>query len=671
MPNKHIFTEVDGNKIKLSNLDKLIYPYAGIIKAEIIQYYKEVAPFILKYIKNRPLTLIRFPDGIEGTKFYAKDKPKWAPQWINSARISDDDNDYILASRTSDMIWLSNLAALEIHPMQIQAPNFDYPDHFIFDLDPSPGFGFQKLKEIAFELKEFLNEYNYYPFIKTSGSKGLHIYVPILQKYNHDIFIERIKSLAKAFIAKFPDTCTLRINKEKRVGKVLIDIYRNHRSNSCIAPYSLRAKPHAPVSMPIYWSELEGIESAQHFKMQDVLLRLKSTPDAWEDFYKHSVPLHDQEVVHTLRNEKANLGLYDSKRDFKKTSEPISEVVSGNNDQFVIQLHDASNLHFDLRLEYNGVLLSWAIPKALPSGTEEKRLAIKTEDHPIKYLDFEGKIPKAEYGGGEMWVFDRGTYILHKYEQKKISFTLKGKYFRASYMLINTRENQWLLSLDGKSELRKVATDFQPMLAGMRSKVPSGTKYIYEVKWDGIRALLHLKNGVLKITSRSGSDLSKQFPEFHAEIPIDAQEAILDGEIVVLNESGVSDFPQVISRLHTKGKLSIEKIAKHKKAVFYAFDLLFLDGRQVYQEAFTRRRDWLKVIVKKGQTYRISDVFEDGTALFSAGKAMGLEGIMAKVKDARYFPGERSDNWIKVKYRENLEASIIGYTAGSGERSSH
>ena len=137
----------------------------------------------------------------------------------------------------------------------------------------------------------------------------------------------------------------------------------------------------------------------------------------------------------------------------------------------------------------------------------------------------------------------------------------------------------------------------------------------------------------------------------------------------MLNESGVSDFPQVISRLHTKGKLSIEKIAKHKKAVFYAFDLLFLDGRQVYEEAFTRRRDWLKVIVKKGQTYRISDVFEDGTALFSAGKAMGLEGIMAKVKDARYFPGERSDNWIKVKYRENLEASIIGYTAGSGERS--
>lgn len=667
MPSKHIITQIDGNKVKLSNLDKMIYPYSGHIKAEVIQYYKDISPYILKYIHNRPLTLIRYPDGIEGTRFYAKDKPKWAPQWVQSTQIVDDDNHYILASRTCDVVWIANLAGLEIHPMQIQAPEFDHPDHFIFDLDPSPGYGFDKLKELAFLLRAFLIENGYHPFVKTSGSKGIHIYVPIIPDYDHVVFIASIKSLARAFVQRHPKMCTLKINKEKRVGKVLLDIYRNHRSNSCVAPYSLRAKQGAPVSMPIDWEELARIETSQHFKMGEVLADLEKHGDRWEHFFDHAVGLHDQKKKAQVIVD-SSLKTYDAKRNFEKTSEPRSELVPGNNDQFVIQLHNASNLHYDLRLEYDGVLLSWAIPKAIPSDVDEKRLAIRTEDHPVKYLNFEGKIPKNEYGGGEMWVFDRGQYTMHKKEEKKLQFTLNGKYFRGKFNIFNTKGDQWLLSKDQR-EGDIYLPEFEPMLAGQRKKVPTGDNYVYEVKWDGLRALFYYEKGDLKIISRSGSDLTSKFPEFQHDIPLDAQMAVLDGEIVVLDEKGVSDFPRVISRMHTQGKTAIERASKKNKAVFYAYDILYLDGRNVCTVPFYKRHAWLSVIMDKNFYYRISDLFPDGKALFAAGKTMGLEGIMAKQKEGRYMPGDRNDNWIKVKYRENLEAYIIGYTEGTGDRS--
>ncbi len=669
MPSKHIITEIDGKKVKLTNLEKLLYPHAGAIKAEVIQYYKEVAPYLLRYIGERPLTLIRYPDGIEGTRFYAKDKPKWAPTWIKSTQISDDDNHYILASQTSDVVWIANLAGLEIHPMQIKGPEFLKPDHFIFDLDPSPGYGFEKLKDLSFLLKEFLEAYGYHPFVKTSGSKGIHIYVPIVAAYLHETFINSIKKLAKTFVAKHPKMCTLKVNKEKRVGKVLLDIYRNHRSNSCVAPYSLRAKPYAPVSMPIDWEDLVRIKTSQHYKMNDTIASLKKDGDRWEHFYEHGVGLHDQKSKTIVPIVDSTLKEYQAKRNFDKTSEPPSEIITGNNDQFVIQLHDASNLHFDLRLEYDGVLLSWAIPKCIPQTEEEKRLAIRTEDHPVKYLNFEGKIPEHEYGGGEMWVFDRGTYRMIKKGDKKLQFELKGKYFKNQYNLVNTREDQWLISRVKSVNTEHNIPRFEPMLAGVRTSVPRSSKYVYEVKWDGIRAVLYYANSEVRIISRSGSDLTDKFPEFQIDIPLDAQYAVLDGEIVVLNEKGVSDFPKVISRMHTQGKGAIERASKINRAVFYAFDLMYLDGRSIVSEPFNRRRAWLDVILDKGHVYRKSDLFPDGLALFKAGKQMGIEGIMAKVKDGKYVAGQRSDNWVKVKYRENIDAFIMGYTEGSGDRS--
>lgn len=221
MPSKYVHTEVEGRKLKLSNLDKLIYPDAEVAKAEVIQYYLSIAPLILKYIKGRPLTLIRFPDGIKKQQFYAKSKPDWTPDWVDYYGIahSEETIKYIVAQDKATVVWLANLAALELHPMQMITQDIEHPDHFIFDLDPPENGDFEIVKSIAFSLRDFLQSYGYTPFVKTSGSKGLHIYVPILSEYTHEEMVESVKGLAKIFVAQNKDTSTLAMNKEKRGGK--------------------------------------------------------------------------------------------------------------------------------------------------------------------------------------------------------------------------------------------------------------------------------------------------------------------------------------------------------------------------------------------------------------------------------------------------------------------
>ena len=214
MPTKEIQVTVENQILKLSNLDKLLFPNSGIIKAELIQYYQQIAPIILPHIQNRPLTLIRFPDGIDKVKFYSKNKADWTPSWIDSAKLPDNEEiDYVMANNTPTLVWLANLAAIELHSMTLRAPNF-LPDQFIFDLDPPEGIDFEEIKKVTWELKLFLEAKGYHPFLKTSGSKGLHIYVPILPKYTTEEVVENAKNLSKEFILTHPNT-TLLISKER------------------------------------------------------------------------------------------------------------------------------------------------------------------------------------------------------------------------------------------------------------------------------------------------------------------------------------------------------------------------------------------------------------------------------------------------------------------------
>ncbi len=667
LPKKDIITEIDGRKIKLSNLEKVLYPSLGIVKAQLIQYYIGIAKYMLPYVEQRPLTLIRYPDGVNANRFYSKNRPSWTPSWVGSVQVEpDDDNIYSMANDSATLAWMANLATLEFHPMTVKATHLGKPDHFIFDLDPSEHITFDTIKELAADLKVFLEGYGYYPFLKTSGGKGLHIYVPILPKYEQAVVVDTVKQLGKAYVAINPDT-TLRMSKQRRKGKILLDIYRNNRSQTCVAPYSTRGKVGCPVSTPLHWEELDSLESSAQYNIFTALEKVTTDGDAWESYYQYAQPLHtDKEQVKTS----PELEKYDDKRDFKTTSEPSAAVPASYRAQsrYVVQIHDASNLHYDLRLEDNGVLRSWAIPKGLPIKKGIKRLAIETEPHPIKYLTFEGTIPKTEYGGGEMWVFDTGKYSVQKKEAKKLSFTLDGM-LRGQYRIFNTKGKQWLLErIDAGNTIADVS--ISPMLASAGTKIPKVSKYFYEIKWDGIRVVIVKEGKSIIIYSRNGNDLTSKFPLILESLQeIEAESIVVDGEIVALDDNGLPNFGKTVGRMHLTGKEAIKKAARRTKTVVYLFDCLYLDGKDLRKDPIEKRREWLTVNYKVTEHLRYSDTFEDGKALFDAILAQGMEGIMCKLRGSKYSSAARSKNWLKIKVRSTDEAYIIGYTKGKGDRS--
>ncbi len=673
MPSKYVHTEVEGRKLKLSNLDKVLFPDPGILKAEVVQYYMEVADDFLFHIRDRPLTLIRYPDGVHKQKFYAKEKPKWTPEWIESVKIehSKEPINYLVARSKATVIWLANLAALEIHPMQMTIDSMDNPDHYIFDLDPPESQGFEHVKEIAFALRDFLEKYDYTPFVKTSGGKGLHILVPIEPLYTHEEMVDSVKTLAQKFVQENKASCTLNIQKEKRQGKTLIDIYRNHMAQTTVAPYSLRGKPSAPISMPLSWEKLEEIEDSQHFTLRNYRDYLEESRTAWADYASSAAKLHDNtsEIQVDPEIEK-KLADYIEKRNFENTPEPGLTAEKVTNDRYVIQLHDASNLHYDLRLEIDGVLKSWAIPKGLPIRKGIKRMAIETEPHPLKYLNFEGVIPKGEYGAGSMWIYETGKYTTTELTKDKIAFSLIQKKSKTDYLIFRTRDNQWLIERKSPATALLLDHNPKPMLADMSKELPTGPQFAYEIKWDGIRALIHLEEDSVKIISRSGRDITSAFPELcDARLCFDVHSGIFDGEIVVLDPEGRPVFSKVISRMHTKGKEAILLKSKTLPVVCYIFDCLELDGKNITQLPFHRRVAWLNACIKRSGSYRISEAIDDGQGLFKAARAMQLEGVMAKDKNARYSPGSRTRAWLKVKYRETADCLILGYTKGKGARS--
>lgn len=663
MPKKSIHTEVDGRKLTLSNPQKVLYPDKGITKAEVIQYFLSVSDYMLPHIKNRPITLIRFPDGIDKNIFYAKNKPDWTPEWIASTMKGE--KDYVLVQEKATIIWIANLAGLEIHPMNVRAPQLTMPDQFIYDLDPSESFDFPALKDLALLLRDYLISYGYRSYIKTSGSKGLHIYIPLKPIYDEDDVYNAFEKITKEFIRKHKEIVTLRLSKDKRKGKVLLDIYRNRKSQSCVTAYSLRGKPGAPVSMPFHWENIDDIHSSQDYDIHSAVAYLKENGDAWKDIWSH--PQH----LHTDENRKAEtLSEYDDKRNFTKTSEPtgtedISDLPA---DGYVVQLHDASNLHYDLRLAENGVLLSWALPKGFPHEPGVKRLAVRTEDHPMKYLRYEGVIPKGEYGGGQMWIFDSGRYEVIERTDKKIKFRLLEGELAGEYVIYNTKGDQWIIELkeDKKIDLKSY---IDPMLAQMGDKIPTSKDHFFEIKWDGIRAIFVIDDGKLTIYSRSGNDITEKFPEL-ASLPDDIEcvSAVMDGEIVYLDDKGRPDFSNIVGRIHVSGERKIELASKKQPGTVYLFDMLYLDARDCRKAPCEKRREWLKTILKTGDTLRFSEAFEDGKSLFAAIEAQSMEGIICKLKNGAYTNGARSMVWSKIKVRTDDEAYVIGYTAGNGDR---
>lgn len=358
---------------------------------------------------------------------------------------------------------------------------------------------------------------------------------------------------------------------------------------------------------------------------------------------------------------------YERKRDRKTTPEPFGGGRGRRKEPiFVVQRHDARRLHYDFRLERDGALASWAVPKGIPLEPGQRHLAVHVEDHPLEYATFEGEIPAGQYGAGTVEIWDRGSYQL--LEEKKdggLTVRLAGERLQGTWTLVPAKldgdPKNWLLIRkqdDSVSLPKRRATEYVPMLATLASEVPSGSGWRFEVKWDGYRAIARVAGGEATLTSRNGNDLTGRFPTIARAISQAAKtpDCVLDGEVCALDDGGRSSFSVM---QQGSGPL-----------VFYAFDVLEVDGEPLVELPLGERRKRLeKLLDRRNETVRLSETFEDGRALYEAAREQGLEGVIAKRADSRYQPGKRTREWLKVKTHGRQEFLIAGYTKGQGRRS--
>jgi len=358
---------------------------------------------------------------------------------------------------------------------------------------------------------------------------------------------------------------------------------------------------------------------------------------------------------------------YKRKRDPKKTPEACTGKRKGEAPIFVVQRHDARRLHYDFRLERDGALASWAVPKGVPLEPGEQHLAVHVEDHPLDYATFEGEIPKGSYGAGTVEIWDKGTYeLLEEKRNGGLTVRLNGKKLKGTYALVPAHlsgdEKNWLILRKADDQLPvRERTDYRPMLATLAEDVPRGSGWVFEVKWDGYRAIAYVRGGDTRLVSRNGNDLSARFPTVTRGVSQAAKtpDCVLDGEVCALDDSGKSSFSAM-----QQGKAGTP-------LVYYAFDVLEIEGEPVVDLPFVERRKRLdKLLDKRNRTVRLSETFDDGKALYEAAKQQGLEGIMAKRLDSRYLPGRRTRDWLKIKTHGEQEFVIAGYTKGTGRRAS-
>lgn len=423
---------------------------------------------------------------------------------------------------------------------------------------------------------------------------------------------------------------------------------------------------------------------------------------------------------------KSSLQEYRKKRSFKETPEPSGKVGRAHGNRFVVQEHHARRLHYDFRLEVNGVLKSWAVPKGPSMNPADKRLAIQTEDHPLEYRTFEGTIPKGHYGAGEVAIWDSGTFEAEgalpanaQLERGELKFTLHGKRLNGSFVLVRLRgnraKNEWLLikHRDEAADTTKPAGTVAETILPVRKKkdghdaragdsawprdvssqplLPTGAKkaampevpkvalatlaenpsddesWIYEIKWDGIRTVAHVRDGKVNLWSRARRDITGEFPELVAlGNSVNAREAVLDGEAVVLDSSGRSDFQRLQSRMGVRNPST--RLLAEAPAVYYVFDILYCDGHDLRSVPLLERKKFLREILKTNAIIRYSDhQIGQGQKLFALAREQHLEGIVGKQARSIY-PSGRTTAWLKFKMEKDADAVVGGWTEPRGLR---
>ena len=732
------YVEVGGHRLRLTNLDKVLYPETGTTKAEVIDYYSRVAEALIPAARDRPATRKRWVSGVgtaekPGKVFFEKNLPDSAPDWILHRPIqhSDHVNEYPLVNNLATLVWIAQQAALEIHVPQWRfgrSGTRKNPDRMVLDLDPGEGAGLAECAEVAKLVRELLQGMGLDPQPVTSGSKGIHLYAALDGTQTSDRVSAVAHELARALEADHPELVVSDMKKSVRDGKVLLDWSQNNGSKTTVVPYSLRGRSRPTVAAPRSWREIAA-PGLKQLEFREVLKRLAAKGDLLAELSASHSALSNSDKDPGDED----LAEYRRMRNKSKTPEPFGEVAGSDpswtpdtdNPHFVIQEHHASSLHYDFRLERNGVLVSWAVPKGVPIDPTKNHLAVRVEDHPFDYGAFEGRIPKGEYGAGDVTIWDRGRYQLEKWRDDadghgEVILTIHGeKHGSQRLALIQTKQDDkpqnWMLHLmksqdpvdwdaeggpvnkvtgerwqgnqsvsSGRTGLgtpkrtlvgsRVTSDSVHPMLATPGAvtgidRFRGGDDWAYEMKWDGIRAIATIRGDKLTLRSRNGLDLTLSYPELAELLDAVSGDAVLDGEIVALDDKGRPSFGTLQKRMGLTSTREIERARLVAPVHFFVFDLLSLGGASQERVPYEKRRALLVTNVKDlGPITVPPDAGGDLATALRTSKKIGLEGVMAKRRDSPYRQGKRSRDWIKLKHTLTQEVVIGGWRPGNGHR---
>ncbi|OBJ82550.1 ATP-dependent DNA ligase [Mycobacterium asiaticum] len=652
-----------GQQVKLTNADKVLYPATGTTKREIFDYYTNIAEVMVPHIAGRAATRKRWPNGVDEPAFFEKQLASSAPDWLPRASIThrSGTTTYPIIDSVDGLAWIAQQAALEVHVPQwrfvaewTRSGETLKPGpatRLVFDLDPGEGVTMAQLARVARAVRDMMADIGLTTYPLTSGSKGLHLYAPLDEPVSSRGATVLAKRVAQQLEKAMPKLVTSVMAKNVRAGKIFLDWSQNNGAKTTIAPYSLRGREHPTVAAPRTWEELDD-RGLRQLRFDEVLARVARDGDL-------IAPL-DPGVLLPDR-----LSKYRSMRDSSKTPEPVprSKPTTGHNNTFVIQEHHARRLHYDFRLERDGVLVSWAVPKNLPETPSVNHLAVHTEDHPLEYASFEGNIPKGEYGGGKVIIWDSGTYEAEKFldgpEKGEVIVNLHGSRISGRYALIQTNGDQWLAHRMKDQNV----FDFDaltPMFAthGSVAGLKKG-QWAFEGKWDGYRLLVDSDHGTLRLRSRSGRDMTKEYPQLQSlAADLADHHVILDGEVVALTSAGVPSFNEMQNRVRAT------------RIEFWAFDLLYLDGRSLLRAKYSDRRKLLETLGSASELIVPDLLPGDGPDAIEYSRKRGWEGVVAKKRDSSYQPGRRSASWIKDKNWNTQEVVIGGWRVGEGGRSS-
>ena len=667
---------VGERQLKVSSLDKVIYPETGTTKADVMRYYLEVADALVPQAQGRPVTRRRWPSGVEGESFFRKDLEDSAPEWIPTGSIQHKTslNEYPLIAEPATLAWLAQVVALELHTPQWRFGTDGEPanpDRLVLDLDPGPGVGLEQTAEVALWCREIIEGMGLEAVPVTSGSKGIHLYAGLDGLSGAAAVSKVARALAEALEEEHPKRVTATMKKSERTGKVFIDWSQNNGKKTTVCPYSLRGRARPTVAAPRTWEEIER-PGLNHLEFEEVVERVANGIDPIAGL---GLPSKAPQTNQTPDR----LATYRSMRDKTKTGEPVPDAApeprTGGEPIFVIGEHDASHLHWDFRLEHDGVLVSWAVPKGPPLDPEITRLAVQTEDHPIEYAQFEGTIPKGQYGAGTVKIWDIGTCEIEKWRDSEVIAVLRGRPggglggVPRRFALIRTGSKEgkegknWLLKFmrrqPGASagNAKPAGPAPQPMLpapgtrADIRLAEQDGNEFAFEMKWDGYRIIADVRGGHATLSSRAGKDYTELFP--HAsELGLLLADATFDGELIALNAKGRPDFS--LLRADDAGA----------ELRYMVFDLLRVGERDLTAEPYHARRALLEELA--GTEHVAIPPAHTGSfeGAWRVAGEMGLEGVVAKQKSSPYVAGERSRLWLKVKRELHQEVVVIGARRG-------